>query len=102
MTRIQLRILVLDIMLVLGVGYLDYLSGYEWSFSIFYVIPVYLAAKKLNLYQAISICLLSTIVWFLADKAAGNRYSHVLIPYWNAFIRYLFFLIIANAFQKRK
>lgn len=102
MTKTQLKTLFFIVLLVMGIGYLDYLSGYEWGFSIFYVLPVYLSAKKLNLYQAITICLLSTIVWFLADKAAGHRYTHALIPYWNAFVRYLFFLIIAHSFHRKK
>ncbi len=82
----------LGIVLVLGI--LDYLSGYEFAFSLFYSIPVALstwfAGRKLGLL----ISGVSAIAWFLADILTGNAFSIVWLYLWNTFIRLGFFLIV--------
>ena len=79
------------------VGVLDYLTGFEFGFSIFYLIPVTLSVWTLGREWATAVSAFCAVSWFLADLAAGHTYSHLLIPYWNALIRFGFFLIIALA-----
>lgn len=84
---------VVSVLLVGMVGSLDYLTGYELSFSVVYLIPVALASWYLGLRFGIVICLLSTLVWLANDYSTGYRYSHASIPYWNAGVRISFFII---------
>jgi len=72
----------------------DYLSGSEISFSIFYVVPVSLAAWRIGWRAGVLISVLSTALWFTADRLTHEAYSHTLVPYWNALVRLGFFLTI--------
>lgn len=80
--------------LVVLIGELDYLTGNELSFSIFYALPIALAtwcnSKRLGLVLSLA----SACAWYAADMADGDTYSHPLIPVWNMFIRLAFFVII--------
>ena len=76
-------------------GFLDHASGYEISFSIFYLIPISVAAWFIGTSAGLAISLLSAVTWFLNDAVLGEHaYSHYLIPYWNAFMRLALFAIV--------
>ncbi|MCW9023640.1 MAG: GGDEF domain-containing protein [Gammaproteobacteria bacterium] len=77
-----------------AIGILDYLIGPELSFSVFYTIPIMLAAWYGGKIIGFSIAIISAGVWLAADLAAGNQYSSLLIPAWNTSVRLAFFLII--------
>jgi diguanylate cyclase (GGDEF)-like protein len=81
------------ILLVGGVGVLDFLTGYELAFSLFYLIPVSLVAWHAGQRLGILTSLASAIVWLTADVAAGNFYSHPFIYAWNTLIRLGFFIV---------
>jgi len=76
-------------------GFADHASGYEISFSIFYLIPISVAAWFIGTTAGLAISLLSAVTWFLNDAVLGEHaYSHYLIPYWNAFMRLALFAIV--------
>jgi len=79
--------------LVTGIGLLDYLTGYELSFSVFYVIPIALVTWYTTRGYGLLAAAVCAAVWFLADR--GQAYSNPFFPYWNALIRLSFFVIIA-------
>jgi diguanylate cyclase (GGDEF)-like protein len=87
----------LALLLIAVVGFGDYSTGHELSFSIFYVVPVAVAAFSLSKRIALAVAFLCALSWFAADLATGHTYSHYLIPYWNAAIRLAFFSITALA-----
>lgn len=78
-------------MLVAG---LDFITGYEISFSIFYLAPVGLAAWFLNKATAQVFAVVSTLIWLAMDIFSGNTYSHMAIHFWNALVRFGFFLVV--------
>jgi diguanylate cyclase (GGDEF)-like protein len=75
-------------------GIIDFLTGYELAFSVFYTIPILLTTWLLGRLYGILASITSTIVWFGADIAAGNLYLSTLIPLWNTIIRFSFFVMI--------
>jgi diguanylate cyclase (GGDEF)-like protein len=83
------------ILLIGGVGILDFLTGYELAFSLFYLIPVSLVAWLASQRLGILTSLVSAIVWLTADVAAGSSYSQPFIYAWNTLIRLSFFIITA-------
>lgn len=91
----QAEILLWAVCIVVVVGIVDYLSGYEISISLFYLGPVAAAAWYGGRWMGVAIALLCCLSWFLADAVAGNHYSHPAIPVWNALIRLGFFVITA-------
>lgn len=76
-------------------GLLDYITGFEISFAVFYLVPVGMTAWYGSRYGTIAIALASSLVWYLAEIAAGYPYTHPVIPIWNAFVRLAFFMIVA-------
>lgn len=95
LARSRLQIATISLLLVVLVGAIDYASGYELSFSIFYLIPVAVSSWYAGRRIGIVACVLSASVWFLADHETGHQYSNFEIPIWNAIVRLGFFFIVA-------
>jgi diguanylate cyclase (GGDEF)-like protein len=81
--------------MIAALGYADYLSGFEISFSIFYLAPVVTAAWILGRRAATLFAVLSATSWLWADIYSGHMYSHPIIPAWNAIMRMGVFLIVS-------
>jgi diguanylate cyclase (GGDEF)-like protein len=79
--------------LVVVLGIIDKVTGSEISFSIFYLIPVIFVTRFSDRWVGIFISGASAIAWLMADLMAGQIYSHWVIPYWNAMMRFGFFLV---------
>ena len=79
---------------VLILGFIDYSTGYEYSFSVFYLIPVSLAAWYASRFLTIVMIVASAVTWIFADFIAGHNYSSDWIPLWNACVRIGFFSIV--------
>lgn len=84
----------LAIILVFFIGVLDLFTGYQISFSIFYLIPIMWIAWVIGRKHGIIIAFQSAIAWYEADILAQHIYSHPVIPVWNAFMRFVVFMII--------
>ncbi len=93
-------ILVVIALSVLALGYIDYVTGYELQFFVFYFLPIAIAAWKLGFTSSYLISILSSIVWFLADIHSSHQYSSIAFGIWNTIIRLFSFLIIAYATSK--
>lgn len=74
---------------------LDYISGAELSFSVFYLIPIALLAinRTSSKKQIIIISFIAAACWYFVD-ATTNTYSHQFYPFWNAHVRLAIFIII--------
>jgi diguanylate cyclase (GGDEF)-like protein len=88
-------LLSMAVVLILLVGYLDYLTGFELSFSLFYLIPVAATAWFAGRRSAMVMALLSALVWAVSNRLAGEVNSHPLVALWNSMIRLGFFSIVA-------
>lgn len=73
---------------------LDYLTGYEISFSIFYLMPVLFVTLRNGQKWGCVFAILCAVTWAMMDAAAGAQYSSDWIPFWNAAVRLGFFLIV--------
>ena len=85
-----------SMLLLVLVAAADYLTGRELSFSIFYVAPVMLMSWRIGRTAGLVTSGFAALTWYLADRWSGNRYSQVLIPVWNSFVRLAFFALIAS------
>lgn len=84
------------------IGFIDYLTGYEIAFSVFYVIPISLFTWFINQRLGLVASVTSAAVWLVADIASGQSYSSHLVPFWNYLIRFTFFVIITLLFSYLK
>lgn len=93
----RLSLTLLGFVLVGLIGIIDYQTGYELSFSIFYLIPMSLAAWQMKRGTGMLMAGAGAIVWLVLDLLGGHPYSHPAIAYWNASVRLGFFLIVVYA-----
>lgn len=89
-------------LIVFLLGIIDHLTGFEISFSIFYLLPIMLVAWLSKKRYAAIIALLSASTWLWADLASGHTYSHLAIPIWNSIMRLGLFLIVTFALSTIK
>ena len=87
--------LVFGLVLIVGIGVVDVLTGPELSFSIFYLLPVFLTTLVAGRFAGIAASTISALVWLVADSAAGARYTLWWAPYWNVAVRWGTFLLVA-------
>ena len=79
---------------VVAVGVVDFLTGSEIAFSLFYLIPIVLVTWFSGRNLGFPISGTSAIAWFVADALSGQTYSQPAILYWNATVRLGFFVIV--------
>jgi diguanylate cyclase (GGDEF)-like protein len=82
--------------MVIVFGYLDYLSGFEYSISLFYLLPIGLTAWFIGKRSTLILSILSAVAWFVSNTLAGQTYTNPIISYWNALIRLGFFLVVSG------
>lgn len=90
----------LIVLMIGGFGWIDLLTGYEFSFALLYLLPVFVAAWYDNKFISGLSVLSSVLVWFYADYSSGHVYSYPIVPYWNALVRIIFFGIVAVLLYK--
>lgn len=86
-------------------GVVDYVTGYEVSVFLLYVVPVALGTRFFGAYPGVALALLSTGVWMAVDHMSGHRYSQDWIWYVNAANRMMCFVLAVWAisyFQARQ
>ncbi len=92
-------LMALGIILVILIGIVNYIEAVitegELSFSIFYLLHIFLVAWFVNINAGIIVSFISAIVWEVTDFIAGHPYPNPVIPYWNMAVGLGFFLIVA-------
>lgn len=78
---------------VLLLAGLDYLTGYELSMSVFYLVPVALGTWYGGKWIGFAAAILSSVSWYFADAADGHPYSYPGIAVWNSLMRLGFYII---------
>ncbi len=86
----------------LALGITDYLTGYEFSFSIFYLPPVIFSTWFVSRKNGLFISVLSAATWGIADITSGHVYIHPIFILWNTLMRLGFFLVAVFAFNELK
>ncbi|MDR3459611.1 MAG: sensor histidine kinase [Verrucomicrobiae bacterium] len=88
-------VLVLSALAIITViGWVDYLTGHEISFSVFYLMSVALAVWFVGKGFGVLVSGLSVAVWVVGDFASGARFASPLIPIWNALVLLTFYLVV--------
>ena len=90
----RLRIWVALLLAVLFLGLVDGVTGHEYSFFVFYFLPIAIAGYRLGLRATLTISLLSMIAWFAANLLAHRRFSSSYLEIWNTLVRLVSFVSI--------
>lgn len=85
------------VLLVATLGLVDYATGPEMAFSIFYLLPVSLVGWKCgSSWHAMGVAGAAAAVWLLADLVAGQHYAHEWVAMWNSATRFAVFVIVVR------
>jgi diguanylate cyclase (GGDEF)-like protein len=87
--------IVLGVFLLSMVAFLDYITGVEFSFSLFYLLPITLISWAISERLGLIFAFLGSCVWVAVDIWSGNsdRTSNLFAYMWNATARLGFFLL---------
>jgi signal transduction histidine kinase len=91
----RLVILTITLFVVIFISFLDYITGSELSFSIFYLIPItFLALYRNTGSFSVLICsIFASLLWFIVEYKT-REYSNIFFPIWNSFVRLTMFTAI--------
>lgn len=87
-------LLAVSIVLIIFLGIIDYLTGFEFSFSFFYLIPVSIIAWGIGKNAGLSISVLCAVTWVGSNLLAGETYTNNFIAIWNTLMRLGFFSVV--------
>ncbi|HLF18820.1 MAG TPA: GGDEF domain-containing protein [Candidatus Omnitrophota bacterium] len=90
----RIRTIIISISLIFIIGDLDYMTGYQLGFSIFYLIPICLVTWFIGREAGLTMSALGLLVWVLADYFAHPEPPSLLVTFWNALVRMGFFIIV--------
>jgi diguanylate cyclase (GGDEF)-like protein len=96
-TKLSRKTILISVLLfIFLLGILDFDSGFETTFSFFYLIPIAITTWYLGKTEGQIMVVLSIITWAVSNRLAGEVYSHEIIRYWNAGIRLVVFFLFAE------
>ncbi|HEY0592136.1 MAG TPA: diguanylate cyclase [Thermoanaerobaculia bacterium] len=78
--------------LIAAIGWLDYTTGPEFGFSLFYLLPIAACAWYFGREAGIAVAVLAAVSWFAAELGWKNLQ---LIIAWNAFTRLVIYAALA-------
>jgi len=77
------------------VTWLDYVTGYEFGFFVFYFAPVALVAWYGTRRAGLVIAISAGACWYLSDSLSHHPYSNPYLIYWETFMRLVSYLVTA-------
>lgn len=98
--HVRLKVILASLANLLAVSYIDYLTGYQYLFFVFYFIPVALCGWYLGRKSVLCLAILSGVSWCFVDILSHHHYASELMRYANSFICFLAFAIIGLLLQR--
>lgn len=85
---------------ILGLGFLDYHTGVEASFSVFYLLPISVMAWYVRSFACYIYSIVAAVVWDYSNVLAGEVLSHPAFYLWNGTVRLAFFLTVSSLLRQ--
>lgn len=80
--------------LIVLLGSIDFLTGYELSISVFYLIPISIAAWYAGRNLGCIASGVSAASWMIVEGTTAEPYAEQWVLYWNAATRLIFFVVV--------
>ena len=87
---------VAGLVLVVGVGYVDFVTGPELTPIILYLLPVVPVAWYAGRGAGAIVVAAAGLTWVLADAVTHGGYERASIPYWNAALQSAALLVVSE------
>jgi len=102
-TRSRPYVVFMSLLITAVLGVIDYLSGREISFSIFYIFPIVMSTWYAGERAGLCVAVISSVVWAAADVLSGYEYSSTYVHIWNSLVRLFYFVLsVLLALEIRK
>lgn len=88
--------------MVLVVGFLDFITGYELSLSVFYLIPIWFCYWYRGMMQGALLVVFSLVIWMVVDLMSDPSSSNTFNFIWNKAIRVSFFIVVLMILARLK
>ncbi len=96
-------IIILNAFLIFSLFILDNLTGHNFSFFLFYLIPVYIGTSYTGLSGGIVFSLLATFSWFVVELRSYETLRVTQFILWNTFSRLiLYFLLVLSVIYTKQ
>lgn len=86
--------LVLLLVLVAAIAIADVLTGPDLGMSLFYLVPVAIAASRLGRWPGVAVAAAAALAWLISDRIAQPPHT-LAVSAWNGFTRLVIFTAIA-------
>jgi len=98
--RRHLIINIISFTALILIAWLDFFTGYEFGFFIFYFIPVSISSWLNGRKSGLIMACMSAACWYTSDYYSHHPYSKSYLIYWEMWIRWLTFLTTAFTVAK--
>ncbi len=85
----------MTVAVTLAVGLLDFATGTEIHFLVFYLLPIAMASWYISRNTGIHVAFMCSLIWLVADSLDGRGYSSSWISGWNFLMRTGAFIIFS-------
>jgi len=92
-SRPRRELAIFSLVFVLVIGYIDYATGAAISLSVVYILPIAMAAWFVSQSYAITLSVLSVVVWIYGDDLSSHHAIGFFVQAWNGLIRLLFYFL---------
>ena len=96
------RLLTVCLALVILIGVIDYVTGYEMNMTMLYLAPIFLAAWNMGTNAAVVMAILSSTAWYVAVLYMHQTYSQPLLHVWDGTIQFAMFVLFGFVISKLK
>jgi diguanylate cyclase (GGDEF)-like protein len=90
--RLELSGGALALTAVAAIGWLDYVTGVDIGFSLFYLVPIVASAWICGVRVGVIVAAVAGSVWLAADISLRGSDTSVGVSLWNAFTRYVIYI----------
>ncbi len=93
--------IIIGLLLTMVIGYVDYVTGYEFRMELFYLLPISYVTWFVGQRIGILFSVLSIITTLYSDILAGKKYTTFTIEFWNGAIYFVFYVTVTLLLKLR-
>jgi hypothetical protein len=93
--------IIIAFLLTMIIGYVDYITGYEFRMELFYLLPISYVTWFVGQRSGMLFSILSIITIVYADIMAGKKFSSFTIEFWNGAVFFIFYLTVTLLLKLR-
>jgi K+-sensing histidine kinase KdpD len=95
----RFKVICASVASLISLSYIDYLTGYQFLFFVFYFAPVALCGWYMGRLAVVCMAILSGVSWCFVDILSSHRYPFEVFRYFNSFMCFVAFASIGLLVQ---